>query len=90
MDGKWRKRGALAFMAAILVGCRTPQPDLKPAKQPEVLHSPPQEARFNDPSMPKEAFNRDNPNKRWRDLTADNAVMPAKGSFGGPRPGMMQ
>jgi hypothetical protein len=41
--------------------------------------------------MPKEAFNRDDPKKRWDDLLKDNAVMPAgRGSFGGPSSGMMR
>jgi hypothetical protein len=90
MDGKWGNLAALALMLGILAGCRTPQPDLKPLEQPEVLNRPPQEARFNNPGMPREAFNRDDPTKRWKDLSVDNAVMPAKASFGGPGSGMMR
>lgn len=91
MDGKWGTCGVLALVLGTIVGCRTPQPNLKPVDQPEVLNKPPQEARFNSPSMPKEAFNRDDPSKRWRDLMLkDNAVMPARGSFGGPSAGMMR
>ena len=91
MDGKWGKCGILALMLGIIVGCRTPQPDLKPVETPETLNKPPQEARYNSPGMPKEAFNRDDPKKRWDDLLKDNAVMPAgRGSFGGPSSGMMR
>ena len=85
MDGKWGKCGVLAVLFGVIIGCRTPQPDLKPVEQPETLNKPPQEARFNNPGMPKEAFQRDDPNKRWKDLLSDNAVMPAsRSTFGGP------
>ena len=88
MDGKWAKCGVLALMLGVVVGCRTAHPNLKPIETPETLNTPPQEARFNNPGMPKEAFNRDE-SKRWRDLNVDNAVMPARGgSFGGPSGGM--
>lgn len=91
MDGKWGKCGVLGLLLGIVVGCRTPQPNLKPVETPETLNTPPQEARFNSPGMPKEAFNRDDTSKRWRDLTSDNAVMPAgRSSFGGPSSGMMR
>ena len=86
MDGKWGNRGFLALLFGIIVGCRTPQPNLKPVDQPETLNKPPQEARFNNPGMPKEAFERDDASKRWKEMMInDNAVMPAgRGSFGGP------
>jgi hypothetical protein len=89
MDGK---RGALgAMMLALLLGtlgCRTPQPVVKPPTGPEVLNKPPVDARYNSPGMPKEAFNRDDPSKRYRELN-ENQVMPARGSFGGPGGGGM-
>jgi hypothetical protein len=88
MDGNWGKLGVLGLLLGVMVGCRTTQPNVKPVDGPEVLHAPPQEARFNSPSMPKEAFNRDDPAKRLRELTGDSAVMPARGSFGGPSSGM--
>jgi hypothetical protein len=92
MDGKWGTCAALALLLGTVVGCRTPQPNLKPVETPEVLNPPPQEARFNSPSMPKQAFQRDDASKRWRDtMLPDNAVMPARGSFGGPSSaGMMR
>ncbi|GEM_PF-5023734 len=91
MDGKWGKCGFLALLLGIIVGCRTTQPNLKPVETPETLNKPPQEARFNSPGMPKEAFDREDPSKRWRDSLNDNAVMPAsRGSFGGPGGGMMK
>jgi len=92
MDGKWGTCGVLALLLGTIVGCRTPQPNVKPVDQPEVLNKPPQEARFNSPSMPKEAFNRDDPSKRWKDsLMNENAIMPTRGgNFGGPSSGMMR
>jgi hypothetical protein len=90
MDGKWGTCGVLALLLGTIVGCRTPQPNLKPVETPEVLNKPPQEARFSSPTMPKEAFQRDDPAKRYRDsLLNENAVMPARGSFGGPSGGGM-
>jgi hypothetical protein len=90
MDGKWGKLAGVALLLGVIVGCRTAPPIVKPEDQPEVLNRPPQEARFNNPGMAKECFNRDDPTKRWKDLTMDNAVMPAKASFGGPSSGMMR
>ncbi len=90
MDGKWGKCGLSALLLGLVFGCRTTPPNVKPVDQSEVLNSPPQEARFNQPGMPKEAFNRDDPTKRWKDLMSDNNnVTPAKASFGGPSPGGM-
>jgi hypothetical protein len=90
MDGKWGKLAAAAVFLGVIVGCRTAPPIVKPDTEPEVLNRPPQEARFNNPGMAKQCFNRDDPTKRWRDLTMDNAVMPARASFGGPSAGMMR
>lgn len=95
MDGKWGKLGMLALLLGILAGCRTPPPVVKPEKTPEVLNPPPQEARFDNPGMPKQAFERDDPMKRWRDRLNENAdVTPARATFGGPGgpggPGMMR
>ena len=90
MDGKWGTCGVLAIFLGTIIGCRTPAPNVKPAEQPEVLNKPPQEARFNSPSMPKEAFHRDDPAKRWKESQiGDNAVMPARG-MSGPGAGMMR
>jgi hypothetical protein len=83
MDGKWGKFGALALLFGLVVGCRTMPPDVKPPETQEALTEPPAEARYNAPGMPKQAFNRDDPTKRYRDLS-NNAIMPAGGSFGGP------
>lgn len=88
MDGKTGKLGAVALLFALVMGCRTIPPDVKPPETPETLTSPPAEARYNAPGMPKQAFNRDDPSKRYRDLS-NNAIMPAGGSFGGPA-GMMR
>ena len=64
MDGKWEKLGILGLLLGIIVGCRTPQPNVKPVETPETLNVPPQESRFNSPGLPKEAFNRDDGSKR--------------------------
>jgi hypothetical protein len=93
MDGKRGKWGLSALLLALVFGCRTTPPNVKPADQPEVLNRPPQEARFDQPGLPKAAFNQTDPAKRWRDLMTDNNndVSPAKASFGGPSsPGMMR
>jgi hypothetical protein len=44
------------LLVTVLLGCRTLNPDLKPPKQPEVLASPPAEARYDSPLMPREAY----------------------------------
>jgi len=89
MDGKWGKLGASALLLAMVFGCRTVPPDVKPAESPEVLNRPPLEARYNSSAMPREAFNREDPSKRYRDLN-DSQIMPARGSFGGPSGSMMR
>jgi hypothetical protein len=89
MDGKWRRIGALGLLLGIVVGCRTVPPNVKPDDGPEVLNKPPMEARYNAPTLPKEAFNREDPSKRYRELS-DNPIMPTRGgNFGGPAGGGM-
>lgn len=84
MDGIWGKVGSLLSVGLfLLVGCRTMPPKVKPPEGPEVLNPPPMEARYNAPNLPKQAFNRDDPSKRYREMD-QNQVMPARGSFGGP------
>lgn len=89
MHGKWGKFCVAALLLGVMVGCRTTPPNVKPVAQPEVLYSPPQEGRFNNPTMPKEVLNRDDSSRRVKELMNDSAVMPARGSFGGPSSGMM-
>ena len=57
MAAKWVSCIFLAGCLAILAGCRTSQPNLKPAKTPEKLVEPPQgEARYETTGYPKQAF----------------------------------
>ena len=44
------------FIVAIIAGCRTPQPVLKPPPQPEILSKPPSETRFQSSQFPDMAF----------------------------------
>ena len=53
---KWGSCALLVVCLALSVGCRTPQPVLKPDKVPEKLVSPPQEARYNSPGYPDQAI----------------------------------
>jgi hypothetical protein len=70
----------------IITGCRTPQPVLKPAVQPEVLTKPPTEARFQGSPYPDIAF-RDMNNQYRKPLDGSNGIIPARGSMAAP--GMM-
>ena len=87
MSMRWLWLASLGLLAALGVGCRTTQPDLKPPKQPEVFNAPP--TNFSN-NYPKQAFNNDDPAKRFGlDPAGPGGVMPAKGmspsaNFGGP------
>ena len=57
MAGFARSVGMALLLAVVAIGCRTAQPDLKPAPQPEVLTiPPPSEARFGKSEYPAQAF----------------------------------
>jgi hypothetical protein len=57
MTAKWGSCIFLAVLLALMAGCRTPQPNLKPDKTPEKLVAPPEgEARYETPGYPKQAF----------------------------------
>jgi hypothetical protein len=71
----------------LLVGCRTPQPVLKPAPQPEVLAAPPKEARFTNGQYPDVAFRDMNSQFRKPLDGSGNGILPARGSSAAP--GMM-
>ena len=79
----------LAAIVLFAMGCRTMPPDLKPPKQGEVLRAPPlADARYDTPSMPKEAFN----DRELARKTPDNtAILPTRGpgpmGVGGMGPG---
>jgi hypothetical protein len=70
-----------------LVGCKTPQPDLKPAKEPEVFNPPPANV---SPNYPPQAFRTDDASKRngldpGGFVPASRNTMNPSGSFGGPQ-----
>ncbi len=90
MNVRWGWITPLAMLLVVLtVGCKSTRPDLKPAKEPEVLNPPPASIVGNN-VYPKQAYNTDDPAKR---LGLDpGQVMPARGpgtpigpaNFGGP------
>jgi hypothetical protein len=80
------KRGWLivsVYLVVLAAGCRTPQPNLKPADQPEVLSIPPADARYNTSSYPRQAFATDDPSKRFGGANSQQ-VIPARGGMGAP------
>jgi hypothetical protein len=88
MNAKWGRMAPLGLLLLILViGCRSAQPDLKPATQPEVFNPPSTSASLT--GYPRQAFKFDDPSKR-NDLD-NSGVQQARGmsgpppaSFGGP------
>jgi hypothetical protein len=88
MVAKWGSCVILAICLAVLAGCRTPQPNLKPEKTPEQLVSPPTGGRYDVAGLPKEAYDKmEDPNARAMDMK--NGVMPSRGSAVGAGPGGM-
>jgi hypothetical protein len=70
----------LAICLAVMAGCKTPQPVLKPDKAPEQLVAPPVGARYDTPAYPKQAFDKaEDPGMRAMD--AKNGMMPTRGSM---------
>ena len=76
MTAKWGSCAVLVVCLALMFGCRTTQPVLKPDKTPETLVEPPQEARYDSSAYPKQAF----------DKLADpgKALLDAKNTPGAP------
>jgi hypothetical protein len=90
MTAKWGSCAILAVCLALLVGCRTPQPVLKPNKVAEKLVDPPQDRRYDSPGYPKQAYDKlDDPAQRAMDAKNTPGVMPTRGSMtpGGGLPG---
>lgn len=86
-------RVGLCLTAALsLVGCetfrlgRTPQPELKPGPQPEILATAPKERRFNQSSYPDMAFRNLDNYRRPNDILTNNSIQPAKASGMGMSP----
>jgi hypothetical protein len=53
----------LALLFVLVLGCRTPQPNLKPPKEKETLNVPPDTAHYNDPAWPEKVVARDDTQK---------------------------
>lgn len=81
MAAKWKGCIFLASLLAVMAGCRSPQPNLKPDKSPEQFVSPPQEPRYDSSGYPKQAM----------DPLTDPAkeALDAKNAPGAPSRGMM-
>ena len=80
MTAKWGNCVNLAIWLAVMAGCKTPQPVLKPDKTPEQLVAPPAGARYDTPAYPKQAFDKaEDPGMRAMD--AKNGMMPTRGSM---------
>lgn len=72
------------LLIVVVTGCRTPQPELKPLAQPEVLTVPPKEARFNRSEFPEVAF-KDMNNRFAKPLDGyGNGIIPARGVSAAP------
>ena len=81
MTAKW-EAAMLVVCLAILAGCRTPQPNLKPDTTKEQFVLPPMDARYETSTYPKAAFTPTDPNKIRID-DKGGAVMPARGGGSG-------
>jgi hypothetical protein len=84
----WLTRSGM-LLVLLAAGCRTPHPDLKPAKQPEVFN-PPTASVVSNNSYPKQAF-ADDPTKKigldpgkMQQAGSGMAMPPSMGNFGGP------
>ena len=89
MTAKWGNCALLVVCLAILAGCRTPQPNLKPEIPKEQLVSPPQDTRYETSTYPKQAFDTPtDPSKRMQD-DMKNGVTPTRGGGGGMGGGSM-
>jgi hypothetical protein len=75
---RWGWLGCVVVMLLVLVGCKTPQPDLKPPPAEEKFTAPPADSRYN--TYPKQAFN-DDPFKKAA-ITGTQPVIPTRGSIG--------
>lgn len=80
MTAKWGICAIAALCLALTLGCRSPQPILKPEKIPEKLVEPPQEARYDTPGYPKQAYDKlADPSRSVFDAKT-NGVVPTRGS----------
>ena len=82
MFASWGKYLGLIGYLALLAGCRTPQPNLKPDRPPEQLTLPTNEARYDTSEYPKAAFDKLDPKGSSLDR-AGGGGGPGKGGMGG-------
>lgn len=87
MTVKWGSCLLLSGLLALLAGCRTSQPALKPKDEPEQLRAPPPEGRYSTPEYPKQAFN--NPDADTKRTIDGKAPPGALGRSGGSPAGGM-
>ena len=80
MTAKWGTCIILAICLAVMAGCRTQQPVLKPDKEREQLVSPPPGSRYDTPALPKQAFDKPE-DPGMRAIDAKNGMMPTRGSM---------
>jgi hypothetical protein len=82
---KWGTCAILALCLASLIGCRTPTPNLKPAKTAEEYVVPPQELRYETAGYPKAAYDKliDPSQKAMDDKLAPGAMQTRGGGMGG-------
>jgi len=76
--GRWTALLLLLFVG--VVGCRTSQPDLKPAKTAEVFTAPPDNY---DSRYPKQAFAKDDMSTRLASQQNQAGMSPARGMMPG-------
>jgi hypothetical protein len=81
MAANWGSCAILVICFALMFGCRTPQPNLKPEKEPERFVVPPQEARYDSSTYPQQAFDKPvDPGKALLDQK-NTPGMPQRGSM---------
>jgi hypothetical protein len=82
---KWGSYLCLLGFLTLAMGCRTPQPNLKPPNSPEVLTVPPNEAKYATSQYPEKAYDRPDINR----TSLDQALSNGSGKNGmGPNGGM--
>jgi hypothetical protein len=82
MIGKWGSCVLLVGSLALLVGCRTTQPDLKPPKTEEQLVSPPPDARYATSVYPNQAYDQDKTKLTSLDGKGPNGMGMGRGGMG--------
>jgi hypothetical protein len=81
MTAKWGCCAILVVCFALMIGCRTPQPNLKPEKEPEKLVAPPPDGKYDSSNYPAQAFD--------KPVDPGKALLDAKNTPGMPQRGSM-